>query len=80
LTFFKQTAVSNEHDVPADKINIDNISTKSGSKKGDGFVCDIAAVQFQATVDGQSFQKNYIAKFSPEGHREEMMKQVNKNS
>ena len=56
---------------------MENISIKSGSKKGDGFACEIAAVEFQAVIDGKTFNKNYIAKYAPEGHRGAMLKEVN---
>jgi hypothetical protein len=59
-----------------ESISIEDITVKAGSKKGDGFACEIAAVEFCATIDGKKFQKNYIAKFSPPGVRSEMLKQV----
>jgi hypothetical protein len=48
----------------------------SGSKKGDGFSADILAVQFQATFNGEKVEKNYIAKFAPEGNRGAVLKAV----
>jgi hypothetical protein len=47
-----------------------------GSKKGDGFSADILAVQFQASFNGQKLEKNYIAKFAPEGNRGAVLKAV----
>ncbi len=68
--------MSKEHNVAADIVAIENVSIKAGSKKGDGFACDIAAVQFEATFNGQKLEKNYIAKYAPNGHRGEMLKLV----
>ena len=58
-------------------MEIENISITAGSKKGDGFACDILAIQFHVTLDGQKIEKNYIAKYAPDGPRREMLKQVN---
>jgi len=49
---------------------------KPGSKKGDGFMCLIAAIDFKATVEGQKLKITYIAKFAPNGLRSEMLEQV----
>jgi hypothetical protein len=68
--------VSNEHNVPVEDVEIDDIRIKDGSKKGDGFSCQIAAITFQASFNGQRIEKNYIAKFAEDGHRKEMVKQV----
>ncbi len=70
--------MSKEHNVSPESVEIENISIKAGSKKGDGFACEIAAVQFEATFNGQKLEKNYIAKYAPDGHRGEMLKFVNK--
>jgi hypothetical protein len=70
--------VSKEHDVPADGIVIEDIVIRPGSKKGDGFACDIAAVEFQATFEGKKIEKNYIAKYAPEGNRGQLLKVVMK--
>ena len=43
---------------------------------GEGFVCDIAAVDFDAVIDGQKFEKSYIAKFAPEGPKGIFIKEV----
>ena len=68
--------MAHEHQVPADSVSISDISIKSGSKKGDGFMCEIAAVDFHATVGGQELKKSYIAKLAPPGHRAELLRQV----
>jgi len=47
-----------------------------GSKKGDGYAADIMAVQFQATFNDEKVEKNYIAKFAPEGKRGEILQSV----
>ena len=70
--------MSKEHDVPAESIVIEDIIIRPGSKKGDGFACDIAAVQFQATFEGKKIEKNYIAKYAPEGNRGQLLKVVMK--
>jgi len=49
---------------------------KTGSKKGDGFSSDIAAVHFWASFNGEKLRKNYIAKYAPEGNRGEILKMV----
>ena len=48
----------------------------AGSKMGEGFVCDIAAVDFDAVIDCQKFEKSYIAKFAPEGPKGIFIKEV----
>ena len=53
-----------------------NIILKPGSKKGDGFSSDIAAVQFQAIFNKKTLDKNYIAKYAPDGNRGEVLKMV----
>ncbi len=69
--------MSKEHNVPVDVIEISNVSIRDGSKKGDGFACEIAAVQFQAGFNGQVLEKNYIAKYvDPNAKRAEMLKLV----
>jgi len=68
--------VSNEHNVPVEDVEIDDIRIKEGSKKGDGFICQIAAITFQTSFNGKQIEKNYIAKFAEDGHRKEMVKQV----
>ena len=68
--------MSKEYCISADDILVKDITIKAGSKKGDGFACDIAAVQFKAIFEGKEIKKNYIAKFAPDGPREEMLKQV----
>jgi hypothetical protein len=37
--------VAKEHNVPKETIEIENIRISAGSKKGDGFACEIAAVE-----------------------------------
>jgi len=76
IIFSKKIAVSKEHNVQAESLVIENISIKAGSKKGDGFACDILAIQFNATINGQKIEINYIAKYTPDGPRREMLKQV----
>ena len=49
---------------------------KPGSKKGDGFMCLITAVDFEATVEGEKLKKSYIAKYAPDGHQAEMLQKV----
>ena len=74
---FSQAAESKEHNVQVDVIDIANNSIRDGSKKGDGFACEIAAVQFQPIFNGQMMEKNYIAKYvAPIGNRAEMLKLV----
>ncbi len=74
--FHSQAAVAREHGVPTENVSISDISMKPGSKKGDGFMCLITAIDFEATVDGEKLRKSYIAKYAPEGHGAEMLKQV----
>ena len=50
---------------------------KAGSKLGEGFLCEIVAVQFHATFHNKTFEKNYIAKFAPDGTRGAYLKDVN---
>lgn len=69
--------MANEHGVDKEAVTIDDVSYSSGSKKGDGFVCDIAAIKFNAIIDGKVFEKNYIAKFCSEKQREYMARKVN---
>lgn len=69
--------MANEHGVDKEAVTIDDVSYSSGSKKGDGFVCDIAAINFNAIIDGKVFEKNYIAKFCSEKQREYMARKVN---
>jgi len=57
-------------------VTVGDVTYSSGSKQGDGFVCDIAAITFKAVVEGRTFEKNYIAKFCSEKQREEMARQV----
>ena len=71
-----QVALANEYNVAPDEVAVDNVVVVAGSKKGDGFVCDIAAVQFRASFDGRHVEKSYIAKYAPEGRRDEMVRQV----
>jgi len=68
--------VAREHGVPAESVSVSDISIKAGSKKGDGFLCLIAAINFEATVQGQKLKKCYVAKYAPDGHRAEMLQQV----
>ena len=63
--------------ISVDEITIEDIVIKSGSKKGDGFACEIAAVQFTAIINGNPEENNYIAKYAPGGARGEMLKMVN---
>ena len=69
--------MANEHGVDKEAVTINDVSYSSGSKKGDGFVCDIAAINFNAIIDGKVFEKNYIAKFCSEKQREYMARKVN---
>ena len=62
-----QVAVSKEHGFPPETITIEDIVIKAGSKLGEGFACEIAAVQFTAEFGDQKLVKNYIAKFTPQG-------------
>ena len=43
---------------------------------GEGFACEIAAVNFFALFNDQRLGKNYIAKYGPEGSRGEFVKEV----
>ena len=76
FTLCLQSAVAAEHGVAADSVSIEGICLKPGSKKGDGFSSDIAAVHFKASFNGEILEKNYIAKYAPEGKRGEMLKMV----
>jgi hypothetical protein len=68
--------VAAEHEVSVDEVSVDNVVIKVGKKKGDGFMCDIAAVEFDATVGKEKLRKNYIAKYAPcQGPRAELLKQ-----
>ena len=71
-----QAAISADHNVSEDSVTVDDVVLKPGSKKGDGFSSDIAAVHFKASFDGQELDKNYIAKYAPEGNRGAMLKMV----
>lgn len=68
--------MAREHGVPAESISISDVSIKPGSKKGDGYMCVIAAVDFEATVQGEKFKKSYIAKYAPVGGRAAMLQEV----
>lgn len=68
--------MAREHGVPVEAVTISDVSIKPGSKKGDGFMCLIAAIDLEATVSGQKLKKNYIAKYAPDGQRAEMLKKV----
>ena len=68
--------MAREHSVPQESISISNVSMKPGSKKGDGFMCLIAAIDLEACVDGQKSRKSYIAKYAPDGHRAAMLTEV----
>ena len=76
MTVFSQEAVSTEHGVPIEDITIEDINITAGSKKGEGFVCEIAAVKFKATFQGLTLEKNYIAKYAPEGPKGDFIKEV----
>ena len=39
-------------------------------------MCEIAAVKFKATFQGQTLEKNYIAKYAPEGPKGDFIKEV----
>ena len=80
IFFYFQEALSKDYGVPTELIEVENFVLKPGSKKGDGFACQIAAVQFQAKVDGKSIDKSYIAKYGPEGNRGEILTKVTKLS
>ena len=71
-----QEAVSTEHGVPIEDITIEDINITAGSKKGEGFVCEIAAVKFKATFQGQTLDKNYIAKYAPDGAKGDFIRKV----
>jgi hypothetical protein len=58
-------------------VTIEDIELKPGSKQGDGFSSDIAAVHFLASFNGEKLRKNYIAKYAPEGKRGDWLKKVN---
>ncbi len=74
--FLKKAAVSKEHNVEAEGLEIENLSITAGSKKGDGFACNILAIEFDVTLNGEKMTKNYIAKYTPEGTRREMLRRV----
>ena len=74
--FFIQEAVSKEYAIYVSDIVVEDINIIAGSKKGDGFACDIAAVQFKAIFDGKQVSKSYIAKFAPDGPKADLLKQV----
>ena len=76
IFYYYQEALSKDYGVPTELIEVENFVLKPGSKKGDGFSCQIAAVQFQAKVDGKSIDKSYIAKYGPEGNRGEILTKV----
>ena len=71
--------MSQEYGVPIEEIEVENIVLKPGSKKGDGFSSDIAAVEFQAIFNGKTLDKYYIAKYAPDGNRGEVLKMVQYN-
>ena len=48
----------------------------SGSKIGEGFVCDIAAIDVDAVVAGEQVRKQFIAKFAPDGPKGEFIRAV----
>ena len=68
--------MAREHGVPTDSVSILDVSIKAGSKKGDGFMCLIAAIDLEATVEERKLKKSYVAKYAPDGHRAEMLQQV----
>ena len=74
--FCLQVAVAAEHGITPDSVTVKDICLKPGSKKGDGFSSDIAAVHFKASFNGETHEKNYIAKYAPEGQRGEVLKMV----
>ena len=43
---------------------------------GEGFACEIAAVQFTAEVGDQKLVKNYMAKFISEGPTASIVREV----
>ena len=47
----------------------------SGSKIGEGFVCDIAAID-AVVVTGEQVRKQFIAKFAPDGPKGEFIRAV----
>ena len=68
--------MAREHGVPVARVSISDVSVKPGSKKCDGFMCLIAAIDLEACVDGQKSRKSYIAKYAPDGHRAAMLTEV----
>jgi hypothetical protein len=52
------------------------VTFKAGSKLGEGFLCEIVAVQFLATFNHKTLEKNYIAKYAPEGTRGTYLREV----
>ena len=49
---------------------------KAGSRLGEGFLSEVIAVHFDATINNKTLEKNYIAKFAPEGTRGAHLKEV----
>ena len=55
---------------------MEELAIKPGSKVGDGFVCEIKAVSFTAIINGEKIEKNYIAKYAPEGPQGDFVREV----
>jgi len=68
--------VSNEHQVDLNSIEITNLRATSGSKKHEGFVCEVLAVDFDATVGSETFEKHYMVKYMKPGSKSDMFKKV----
>lgn len=68
--------MSNEHSVPVDSVTIENLKVSPGSKKGDGYACLIAALDFIAIIKGQKYEKHYIAKYADDEARKAILNRV----
>jgi hypothetical protein len=57
---------------------IADLKISPGSKKGDGYACLIAALDFVAIVNGQKHEKHYIAKYANDEARKAILSKVTK--
>ncbi len=75
MTLF-QNGVSNEYSVDINSVTIKDLKVSPGSKKGDGYACLIAALDFEAEVGGRIYEKHYIAKYADDDERRGFLSKV----
>jgi len=76
ITLLFKVAVSKEYGVAEDTIQIEDLKVTPGSKVGEGFVCEIAAIRFNTIFKGEKIEKNYIAKYAPDGPKGDFIREV----